>query len=154
MNKNLIILALSSMLLACNNVPDKNLDEFKWIIGKWEGNRDGMVLMETWKAENPSVFSGEGMVFTGKDVLFHEKLGLEIKDNTVFYMATTPNSKAAVPFKLISSEKNKWKFENKEHDFPQLIIYELINPDSIVATIEGVDKGKQSREEFQFKKVN
>jgi hypothetical protein len=154
MNKYIAFFSISCTLLACSSPPQKDLTEFKYLIGKWEGNRDGMVLIENWKEEKPSSFSGEGIVFTGKDILFHEKLGLEIQDTTIVYTATTPNSKTPIPFKLISSGKNKWRFENKEQDFPQLITYTLINPDSLVATIEGIDKGKPSKEEFYFKKSN
>ena len=153
MKKYIAILSISCILFACDNSPKKNLDEFKWLIGKWEADHDGMMIKEIWKEEN-NTLSGEGMVLAEADTLFHEKVNLEIRDNTVFYMATTPQNKAPVPFQLISSEKNKWKFENKEHDFPQLITYTLINSDSLVATIEGIDKGIPSKEEFYFKKAN
>src|SRR4051794_25321767 len=104
MNKYITLLCMGSTLLACNHAPQKNLNEFKSFIGKWEGNRDGMTLVEIWKEQKPSSISGEAVAFTGKDTLFHEKLALEIQDTTVFYTSTTPNSKTPVPFMLVSSE--------------------------------------------------
>lgn len=139
------------LLFSCQN--EKNLNEFQFLIGKWEGQRDGMTLQELWKKENNTTLLGEGIVFSGTDTLFHEKLKLEIRDGDFFYVATVPSNKGPVSFKLVSSEKNRWSFENKEHDFPQEIIYELATPDSLNATIKGIDNGKPSKEEFFFKKI-
>jgi hypothetical protein len=140
------------MLVSCQ--PEKNLDEFQFLIGKWEGKRDEMTLQELWKNEDGAFLSGEGVVVAGTDTLFHEKVKLEIREGDVFYIATLPNNKEPVAFKLVSSETNRWSFENKEHDFPQEITYHLIKPDSLHATISGNDKGKPSKEEFYFKKIN
>ena len=147
-------LCLVPVLLLFSCQSEKTLEEFQFLIGKWEGERDGMALQELWKKENNSIFSGEGSVCLGTDTMFHEKLKLEIRDGEIFYVATLPSSKAPVSFKLVFSEKNKWMFENKQHDFPQTIRYHLVRPDSLVASVEGYDKGKPSKEEFYFKKAN
>jgi len=47
----------------------------------------------------------------------------------------------------------KLTFENKEHDFPQRVVYERKGPGLLVAAIEGTYKGKEEREEFQMRKV-
>jgi len=139
-------------LFSCKS--ERKLDEFQFLLGKWEGRRDEMTLHEIWKKESDSLFSGKGIVFSGKDTLFNEKLKLEINKNEIFYVATVPNHTAPISFKLLSSEKNSWTFENKSQDFPQTIIYRFVQPDSLHATIEGIDKGKPSKEEFYFKKIN
>ena len=56
-------------------------------------------------------------------------------------------------FPLKSSSGGKFTFENKEHDFPQRVIYERKGSESLLAAIEGTFKGKEAREEFQMKKV-
>ena len=150
MKKHLTYIALFLLFFSCK--PEKNLDEFQFLAGTWEGQRDGMTIRETWKKEN-NLLSGEGVVLAGTDTAFHEKFKLEIRESEIFYVATVPNNPGPVSFKLVKSNENQWTFENKQHDFPQEITYHLIKPDSLDATISGDDKGKTSKEEFHFKKV-
>ncbi len=100
MNKHILSLSVICLLLACHSSPKKNLSKFKPLIGAWEGNRDGMTLMEIWKEENASSFSGDGIAFVGKDTLFHERLTLEIQDTSVIYTSTTPVTIAKLRFFL------------------------------------------------------
>jgi len=44
-------------------------------------------------------------------------------------------------------------FENKQHDFPQRVIYEQKGKGLLLAAIEGTYKGKEGREEYQMRKV-
>jgi len=43
-------------------------------------------------------------------------------------------------------------FENKDHDFPQRIIYKNTGQDSLYARVEGNDKGKFRKEEFAMRR--
>jgi hypothetical protein len=54
---------------------------------------------------------------------------------------------------MISSDSNNFIFENKEHDFPQRIIYHIVNKDSVHAWIEGTHDGKAGREDYFFARV-
>lgn len=147
------LLVLITMLFAACE-PAKNLDEYKFLIGEWKGDRDGMALLEIWNKESDKRFSGDGIVLSDKDTLFHEKIAIELRDNEIYYVVTLPSNEGPVSFKLISSGKNNWTYENKEHDFPQKISYTFIQPDSLIAVIEGLDKGKPSIEVFRFKKAD
>jgi hypothetical protein len=133
--------------------PAKNLDEFNFLTGKWQGGRDEMILEEVWSKESPDRIQGDGCVISGADTMFHEKMSIELQKGEIYYMATSPNKEGPVPFKLISYEKNSWVFENKQHDFPQKITYTHLLPDSLIAAAEGIDKGKLSHETFRFKKI-
>jgi hypothetical protein len=53
---------------------------------------------------------------------------------------------------LINSEENKFIFENKEHDFPQRIIYHFTSEKILNASIEGEAGGTLKRKEFLFNK--
>jgi hypothetical protein len=54
---------------------------------------------------------------------------------------------------MTESDKATFTFENKEHDFPQRIIYRIINPDSVVARIEGVKNGKPGSFDYYYKRI-
>ncbi len=138
--------------IACQ--PHKNLDEFSFLTGKWQAERDGMLLQQIWNKTNADTISGDGIVLSDKDSLYHEKIAIKILKGDFVYVTSLPNVKGSVLYKLISSGKNTWTFENKERDFPQQIAYTYHPPDSIIAVLEGVDKGKQSHEEFHLKKIN
>jgi hypothetical protein len=128
--------------------------QMEWIIGKWENiTRDGS-LYEIWTKTNDTIYSGRSFMIANNDTVFSERISLELKKNELFYIPTVCDQNNAQPitFKLVSNEKNEIIFENKEHDFPQRIIYTNSNPDSLYARVEGNDNGKFRKEEFFMKR--
>ncbi|MBI4929469.1 MAG: hypothetical protein HY841_01815 [Bacteroidetes bacterium] len=152
MNKLIQGLLLILLFFSCH--PDKSLDDFKWFIGNWKGTMQEMEVHETWIKENEKSFSGDGFVLSDKDTLFHESTKLKLQGNDIVYIATVPGNPAPVSYKLTSQKKNKAIFENPAHDFPKIITYYLISPDSLIAVVEGDEDGKHRKEEFHFKKIN
>lgn len=148
----IVSLIFTLFLFSCQS--PKNLDEFEFLIGKWEGKQNDMTFHELWENEGGVTLAGQGVIFSGTDTLFHEKIKIEVRKDEIFYVATVPGNETPVSFKLVSSGKNHWSFENKTHDFPQEITYRLVEPDSLHATIQGNDNGKPSKEQFHFKKIN
>lgn len=63
------------------------------------------------------------------------------------------NNEKPVSFYLTKSNDNQLVFENPKHDFPNKIVYNKINSDSIVATIEGIKNGKTQSEAFPMKRT-
>ena len=75
---------------------------------------------------------------------------MQLKGDDLFYIPTVKNQNNGEPvsFKLVSGKNGEFVFENKQHDFPQRIIYRNPNPDSLYARIEGYQQGKVHKEEF------
>lgn len=71
------------------------------------------------------------------------------------YIPTVKDQNVGLPirFALASISNSQLVFENKEHDFPQMITYTQINSDSLVAEISGVENGKERKESFPMKRV-
>ena len=44
-------------------------------------------------------------------------------------------------------------FENPQHDFPQKVGYQRTNPDTLLAWIEGSEKGQVRRIEFPYRRL-
>ena len=65
------------------------------------------------------------------------------------YVAVPKNQKIAL-FAIVEYSPKKITFENKEHDFPQRIIYEFHKCGKLTAAIEGNVNGKCKRTEFSF----
>lgn len=157
MNKPITLLFFTLLLFSCSSPSEdkkeKNLDEFKWFLGDWKGKIQEMDVHETWTLEKENSFSGEGIVLSEKDTIFHESTRLEVQGDDIVYVANVPGNPAPVSFKLTSFKDNKAIFENPEHDFPKTITYILVSHDSLIAVVEGNEDGKPHKEEFFFKKM-
>lgn len=151
-----IIVLLFCGLSFSQEKPDKNdLDLFKWLEGSWSSPMGKNVFYENWKVINDSIYSAESYLVSGKDTVFSESIKLLKNGKDIFYIPTVKNQNHgnAVYFKLISVHKNEYVFENKNHDFPQKIVYKNPKPDSLHAFIEGIDKGNYRKEDFIMKRI-
>jgi hypothetical protein len=63
-----------------------------------------------------------------------------------------PQGGAQVTFPLKEFTRGKFVFENLTHDYPQRVSYQRKNS-LLVASIEGTQNGKFSRQEFVMRKV-
>jgi hypothetical protein len=127
----------------------------KWLTGTWKSVSNEGILYEVWKKENDSLISGQGFLISGTDTLFSEKLELQQKGKDLFYVATVKgqNNEQPVSFKFIEFNKGEFNFVNKDHDFPQRIIYKNPQPDFLCTRIEGTKNGKFRKSDSNFLKV-
>lgn len=157
-----IVLALA-FLASCKKetkeeIPSKtysNLAKAEWFIGEWGNKSTDGELTERWKKENDSVYLGESYFVVGeKDTVFAETVRLEETNGKLAYIVTVPgqNKELPVSFEMTSSTENQIVFENPKHDYPNKIIYNLIEKDSLIAEISGLKKGKPYTEKFVMKK--
>ncbi|MFZ4544104.1 MAG: DUF6265 family protein [Saprospiraceae bacterium] len=128
----------------------KTFNQLKWLSGTWFNESDKGVLYEIWERNGSSEYAGRSFFISGKDTLFSESIRIVKKDEYLLYIPVVrdQNDGNPVQFRLIDSPKKTWIFENKQHDFPQRIIYMNPAPDSLVARIEGVQEGRFSAEDF------
>lgn len=151
----LILLLLA--IVSCKDKEATEKDQIKsanWLLGSWTSKINGGILLENWKQLNDSTFHGQSFFIKGNDTLHFESIVLQQKGEDLFYNANVKgqNENKAVPFKLTSKTEKQLVFENPKHDYPQKITYNLINKDSLVASISGVQLGKPSAEKFGMKK--
>jgi hypothetical protein len=151
----LILLLLA--IISCKNSETNEKEKIKatnWLLGKWENKVDEGILSESWKKLNDSTFQAESFFIKDKDTLHFETITLQQKGEELFYTATVKgqNNDKPVSFNMTSETDKKLVFENPKHDYPQKITYTLINKDSLVAEISGIQLGKPSSEKFGMKK--
>jgi hypothetical protein len=158
---SLIVLIYSASLLmfiSCQNKSEKKFDKLEkmnWLLGNWENEMPEGVLIETWTKENDSTFSGTTyFIINKKDTVHSEAIILTQLNDELVYRPTVKgqNNDESVDFKLISESENTFTFENLKHDYPQKIVYKKVNETSLVATISGMQQGKQSTESYPVKK--
>lgn len=153
-----LTVALFLLLLACgsNAIQNKSLNDLKWLIGHWENISEEGEFYENWEEINDSSFYGESIFLVNGDTAFFETMTLEKRLNVITLIPITMNQNDGnpIPFNLISSGNGKFIFENKEHDFPQRIVYTNPQPDSLYAYIEGEVNGEYRKSDFKFSRMS
>ena len=138
--------------LGQENKPFSQLQELN---GVWIAVVQGKTIYESWKTDKPNKMSGMSYSIHGADTLVFEQTKIVIQNDRIAYLATVKNQNQGreVSFKLVSSENKTFVFQNAEHDFPQQVIYQFASADSLHAWIAGKYKGKDSREDYYYKRL-
>ena len=143
------LLILFSLCVFAQGHPE--MVKLTWISGCWKSEGNVQTEEQWTKLEGQSMLGMGRTIANGKTV-FHEFLQIRERDDGIFYIAQ-PNGGTAVSFKLVKINDSEAVFENPQHDFPQRIAYLRSIDGSLVATIDGEEKGKPKRVEFAMKRV-
>lgn len=122
-------------------------DVLSGLPGTWHNQQTGS--FERWDKDGENY---KGYVFTmaGTDTMVQEYSAIYTIKGTWFFEATVPNQNNGLPvlFKLKKVSAGKLVFENRKHDFPQVITYQWVEKGHILASIEA-GKGKKLQQ-YQF----
>ena len=131
------------------------LSQLNWLIGQWKNVDGDYTTYEIWEKNNDKLFSGKSFSIKDVDTIFYESITLQQNGEELYYIPTVrgQNENAPVPFKFSKLVEGEYFFENKEHDFPQQIVYKNPQPDFLCARIQGKKDGKDRREDFNFVRV-
>lgn len=148
-------LIVTTMAAFAPHVVDPVFRKLWALEGLWKMETSKGPIFEQWSKTDDSTLTGQSFRVNGADTLIIETIRLVQDRDGIAYIpaVTNQNDGKPVRFQLIGHENNRFTFENPEHDFPQRIIYTLITPDSLVARIEGLSKGKPAGSNFYFKRV-
>lgn len=146
------ILLVVAMVGAPTPHPTVTSADFDWLLGKWDGTSGGAKITETWAKQSNDLFTASGFVIAGKDTVVKENLRIQkLGDHWAFISIINKNH--PILFTLVSAENNVFTFENKEHDFPQRIVYSKTDEGDLLAWIEGSKGKKNMKEEYRYSKV-
>ena len=117
----------------------------------WEIKSQNGVLVEQWVRINDSIMHSRSYRVNGKDTIPEETVELKFANGRISFTPTVPNQNQGKPvsFTLVSIEGTKFTFENKQHDFPQRIIYH-IREKTLNVTISGNTKNGFREIPFDF----
>lgn len=153
-----ILLVLS--LASCNNTNTANktynaIKNASWVIGTWQNQSEEGTVVEMWEKQNDSTLVGNSFFIIGKDTVSSEKITLEQRGDSCFYIPIVKgqNNNQPIVFTLTNANNKQLIFENPKHDFPQKITYTQIHSDSLVAEISGNVEGKHQAQQFALRKV-
>ncbi|MGL4596444.1 MAG: DUF6265 family protein [Bacteroidia bacterium] len=147
-------LLLAIFLTNCTGNSYEKLGALEWMLGNWQGRTpEGLIFSENWERAGANGFTGKGLAISPQgDTVFRESLRIDLIEGVPYYIATVPENPGPVLFKMFSDKDQVWIFENKEHDFPQRIIYKLEKQNLLTVRLEGIEKGRPKREELSFQK--
>ncbi len=131
-----------------------SLERLRWLAGDWRMERAGRVVDEHWMAPSGGVMLGMSRTVAKGKMVEHEFTQIrEGPGGDLFYVAMPARQKEAA-FKALSQTDTEIVFENKDHDFPQIIGYRLNSDGTVLAWIEGPrSDGTTRRVEYAYKRV-
>jgi hypothetical protein len=130
---------------AAEPIPD--VARLAWMQGRWTGEKDGVWMEELWTDARGGALLGLHRDVKEGRLLSWEFLRIATTSEGTFYFAS-PRSAPPTPFRLVEQGEKRVVFENKEHDFPQRILYWLDAQGGLHARIEGPIDGKPVSEEW------
>lgn len=126
------------MLTACQLSYGKNSTLVEFLGGCWV-SEDG-TSKEVWSTDNEKIMFGYSYVMNKGDVKFFEQLHIIKKDNQLLYVASILGQETTM-FYAVEDSPHSVRFENSEHDYPQVIIYKRAG-NVLEATISLLDGTK------------
>ncbi len=111
----------STTKTACNTLQSAQL-----LLGQWQSNSEKVQISEHWQYIDNQHMKGTGVTVRLNQAKppFVESLKIVEMSGAVFYWAKTPQNLLPVAFKLVECSSQYLKFENVQHDFPQVIEYQ------------------------------
>lgn len=152
----LIALLLPALLVAADPrpAPAAVIARLGWLAGSWRLEKAGRVIDEQWMAPAGGVMLGMARTVAKGRVLSHEFTQIREGPGGELYFVAQPSGQKEAAFRLLSLTDTGVVFENKEHDFPQTVSYNLQPDGSLFAYIEGPGPdGGTKRIEYSYKRV-
>lgn len=150
-------ITIAGLVVLSSWAPKKGDDikKAEWLIGTWENKTARGNIYETWDKVNANEFSGKSYMIKEKDTIVFEKIQLIQRSGHLLYIPAVKDQNNGLPVYFSAKEISDTAlvFEHPAHDFPQVITYTRISPDSLVAEISGTKNGRKRSQVFPMRKV-
>jgi hypothetical protein len=155
--KKKIGFAIMAVIFFCSWTAQQKseIKKAEWLIGTWENKTQRGSIYENWTKISDDELSGKSYVIKEKDSIIFETIRLVKEQDNLFYIPKVKNQNGDLPVRFTATivSDMELRFENLQHDFPQIISYTKINADSLVAEISGTKNGKDRKQTFPMKRV-
>ena len=128
------------------NVPVTNgIQQFQWLLGKWEGNVNNQTSIEQWKQLDERTLEGTGFLLVDGQSTFAEGMKIQQIGTEVFFMADLDGTGNLLRYRLISNQSDhKAVFENRSVSFPKQVILLKTNPNNFTTIYQNIGSGNFS----------
>jgi len=133
----------------------KDFQQLHALQGAWTLTNKRGVLHEVWRMKAADYLTGVSFLVSGQDTIPQESIVLSLQNGNITYVPTTVHQNQGLPvvFTLISAENGLFVFENKAHDFPQRIGYQIPKDSLLHAYIEGPTPNGMKRIPFSYTRM-
>ena len=155
MKKYFILIILLVLVQFSSNAQKPNLKALSFLTGSWEMKTKTGKIVERWQKHSDSL-TGSSHKYNAKgDSVLTETIVLKKIDGSWNLCVTgyEKGNEGKTNFKMISTANNTFIFENKEHDFPQRIVYQNKGKTELLAWIEGEIAGEKRKMEFPYQRI-
>jgi hypothetical protein len=148
-----ILLTLLAVAGAARSSPESAVANLSWLAGCWASVGGEFGTGEVWTPPAGGTMLGlSRTVRDGRTVEFEFMQIREIAPGQLAFVAH-PSGQAEAAFPLVRSGPRELVFEDPAHDFPQRVIYRLLEPDRLHARIEGTVKGEDRGVDFLMQRA-
>jgi hypothetical protein len=152
----LVAVLLSSVAAAAAGEPSAApvAQRFGWISGCWGGARGASSFREIWTIAAPDLMLGMSVTTEPSKPAQFEYLRIETRDGRAVYVAQ-PGGVPPTPFEwqADASTGEAAVFANPQHDFPKRVGYRRVEPNGVLAWIDGGESG-EGRVEYPMRRTS
>jgi hypothetical protein len=151
----LLLCSVIGVTACAQTFSEKDFKVLHGLAGLWKMETNRGVLYEEWQLQNDHQLNGQSFKINNADTILLERITLSLQGHSIIYspVVSNQNNGQSISFTLISGTRQRFVFENKTHDFPQRIIYQLGSGNVLQARIEGTKNGKQMASDFNYTRV-
>lgn len=152
----LVIAAWAVPLRAAAATPAEDAARLSWLAGCWSGTVEGIVTEEHWTSPAGGVLLGMNKAVANGRLASFEHLRIAPhgapSEGRLCYLAS-PQGGAVTAFCAVEVGDRRVVFENREHDFPQRILY-WREGEKLHARVEGTLDGKPAGDEWEWSRCS
>jgi hypothetical protein len=128
---------------------DSSVADVGWLAGCWQAANERGTIEEIWLAPRGGTMINVGRTVTGGRTVDHEFVIIREQGGQLAYEAH-PAGQAATVFLSAEVSATRVVFENRAHDYPQLVGYEKTSADALTAWIDGAQDGQPRKVTFPY----
>jgi hypothetical protein len=125
-----------------------SISQLAWLAGAWVGGGGSISIEERWTQAAGGAMLAVSRTIKGDRMVAFEFLRIVERGGTLIYIAQ-PNGRPPTEFRLSAITADSATFENKTHDFPNLIAYAKKTDGTLEAR---VSDSNQKGETFNFRR--
>ncbi len=124
-----------------------------WLAGCWqaEGGEPGTV--EQWMAPAGGAMLGMSRTIQRGQLREFEFMQIQLDASGKLAFVAQPQGRPPTTFSLAAAGDRQARFSNPQHDFPQMVIYQAVGDDRLLARIEGPRNGQVRGIDFPMKRI-
>jgi len=146
----LLTLMLAGAVSGDDSLPA--IDDLAWLTGCWAADGAELGNTEQWMAPAGGSMLGMARVVRDGRMVAYEFTRIVTTDDGLVFIAS-PSGQETAEFALKQLRDKIVTFENPDHDFPQRIIYRMVDSNNLQGRIEGVTSDGEAHIEFPLSRI-